>query len=116
MNISRALTDEAILTELGRRIQRCRIDLELTQADLAEQAGLSKRTVERLEDGGSAQMSSIVRVLRALDLLRGLEALVPETGPRPTEMLRRKGKLRKRASSKRRADRTVRDWSWGDES
>ena len=49
MNISKLLTDEAVLAETGNRIARYRIDSQVTQADLAEQAGVSKRTVERVE-------------------------------------------------------------------
>ena len=58
MKISTLLADEAILTEMGARIARRRLDLQLTQAELAEQAGVAKRTLERIEAGASAQMSS----------------------------------------------------------
>jgi transcriptional regulator with XRE-family HTH domain len=82
---------------------------------LAEQAGVSKRTVERIEAGATAQMSTLVRILRALELLDRLETLVPEAGPRPMDLVRLKGKARKRASGKRKsADKGT--WHWGDES
>jgi len=115
MHISKLLTDDAILAETGKRIARCRLDHQLTQAEVAEQAGVSKRTVERIEAGASAQMSTIIRVLRVLDLLPGLDHLIPEPGPRPMELLKLKGKVRQRASSKRRSDRTGKKWSWGDD-
>ena len=51
MKISQLLADEAILAELGKRITRRRLDLELTQAAVAEQAGIAKRTLERVEAG-----------------------------------------------------------------
>ena len=37
----KTMTDDAVLEELGRRLERRRIDLGLTQAKLAEQAGVS---------------------------------------------------------------------------
>jgi len=114
MNITSLLTDDAALLELGCRLQRARLDRELTQAGLAERAGLSKRTIERIEDGASTQMSSLVRILRALELFGGLELLVPEAGPSPMELLRRKGKSRQRAS-KRRDQEPDGAWTWGDE-
>ena len=40
MKISDHLTDETILAELGERITAARIALNLTQAQLAEQAGM----------------------------------------------------------------------------
>jgi len=109
------LNDEAILQELGRRLARCRLDLGLTQAALAEQAGVSKRTVERVEAGGSTQMSTMIRIMRVLGLLEGLDRAVPEAAPRPLDLLKRQGKQRQRASSKQQAAPTGEPWTWGEE-
>jgi transcriptional regulator with XRE-family HTH domain len=65
------MTDDAILAEIGNRIARYRIDQQVTQADLAEQAGVSKRTVERVEAGASVQFSTVIRILRAWICCRG---------------------------------------------
>lgn len=116
MKISKLLTDDAILVELGERISSRRLELQLTQAEVAEQAGIAKRTLERIEAGHSAQMSSLIRLLRVLDGLQGLEGMIPESGPRPMDLLRRKGKLRQRASKRRPSDRPGKPWTWGDES
>ena len=116
MKISKLLADDAILAELGERLARRRLDLQLTQADAAEQAGIAKRTLERIEAGHSAQMSSMIRIVRVLDLLPGLESLIPEAGPRPMDLLKRKGKVRQRASKRRRPEQSDKPWSWGDES
>jgi len=115
MKMSGLLADEAILAELGERVARRRLDLQLTQADVAEQAGIAKRTVERIEAGASAQMSSFIRMLRVLDLLQGLERMVPEAGPRPMDLLKRKGRVRQRASSRRGPDQAGKPWSWDDD-
>jgi len=116
MDESPFLNDEAILTEIGRRLARRRVDQALTQATLAEQAGVSKRTVERLEAGASTQLSSLIRILRALGLQEELLRLVPEMGPSPMDLLKLKGKERQRASSRRRTQQAEGEWSWGDES
>jgi predicted transcriptional regulator len=51
----------------------------LSQAQLAEQAGISKRTLERLEAGAAAtQLSLFLRVLRQLDRLERLALLIAE--------------------------------------
>jgi len=112
MKISKLLVDDAILAEIGERVARRRLDLQLTQAEMAEQAGVAKRTVERIEAGASAQMSSIIRILRVLDLLPGLDRMIPEVGPRPMDLLKRKSKVRQRASRRRRSDRPGKPWSW----
>jgi transcriptional regulator with XRE-family HTH domain len=115
MNISENLTDESVLIEIGRRIARHRLDHQLTQAEMAEQTGVSKRTVERIEAGASAQLQTIIRMLRVLDLLPGLDRLIPEAGPRPMDLLRLKGKTRQRASSARRPGRSGKPWSWDED-
>lgn len=114
MKIDGLFTDEAILAELGGRLAQRRLELQLTQEMLAEQAGVSKRTVERIEAGSTAQMSTLIRVLRVLELLDRLETLVPEAGPRPMDLARLKGKARKRASG-RRQTANAGPWQWGDE-
>ncbi len=118
MRIIRQLSDEAILHEVGRRLAAARLARDLTQAALAEEAGLSKRTVERLESGEvAARLSGLVRVCRALDMVDRLDTLVPAPTPSPVEQLRLAGRRRKRASgSRKRATPAPRKWTWGDES
>jgi transcriptional regulator with XRE-family HTH domain len=113
MPIQRLMTDEALLQELGRRIARQRLERNLSQAQLAEQAGISKRTLERLEAGASAtQLSLFLRVLRQLDLLERLDLLLPEPQPSPLALLELQKAGRKRASRPRIAKPTG-SWTWG---
>lgn len=114
MKIQKSLTDDAVLQEIGKRLARQRISLGLTQSEVAIEAGLSMQTISRIENGAGAQLSSLIRFLRTLDLLDALNALVPEERPSPIELLRLKGKQRKRASSPRSKAR--REWTWGDDS
>ncbi|NTV98427.1 MAG: helix-turn-helix transcriptional regulator [Chlorobiaceae bacterium] len=114
MKIEGLLTDKAILAELGGRLAQRRLELQLTQEMLAEQAGVSKRTVERLESGATTQLSTMIRILRVLELLDRLESLVPGTGPRPMDLLKLKGKTRKRTGGRRKPT-DEEPWTWGDE-
>ncbi|MCP3982111.1 MAG: helix-turn-helix transcriptional regulator [bacterium] len=113
--INELLTDEAILAEVGARIARRRLEMQLTQAQVAEQAGVAKRTVERIESGGSSQMSSMIRIFRVLELLAGLEQLVPRSTPGPMAQLQGKGRLRQRASGSRRTVEPEEPWTWGED-
>ncbi len=115
MKIEPLLADDAILAELGGRLVQRRLELQLTQAELAEQAGVSKRTIERVEAGATTQLSTFIRILRALELLDRLETLIPEVGPRPMDLLKLKGKERQRAPRKRE-QKSDQPWQWGDES
>ena len=113
MSIHRLMSDEALLQELGHRVARLRLERNLTQAQLAEQAGISKRTLERLESGAAAtQLSLFLRVLRQLDLLERLELLLPEPEPSPIALLRQQEGGRKRAR-RRPPPKPAAPWSWG---
>lgn len=114
MKITGLLTDDAVLAELGERIADRRIELQLTQAAVAEQAGIAKRTLERMEAGLTSQLATLVRVLRVLDAASGLDSLIPESGPRPMDMLKRKNKVRQRASGQRTAKATNKPWRWNE--
>ena len=107
-------TDEAILAELGARLSSVRLSRDLTQAQLAQDAGVSKRTVERIEAGQSAQLTSFIRILRTLQLLDGLELLLPPPQPGPMDLLRRAGKRPQRATG--RSGSSGEPWTWAEES
>jgi len=112
MKITGLLNDDAVLAELGARITSRRLEMQLTQAALAEQAGIAKRTLERMEAGQASQLATLVRVLRVLDAASGLDNVIPESGPRPMDLLKQKGKVRKRASGQRAAQTTGKPWRW----
>jgi transcriptional regulator with XRE-family HTH domain len=113
IKITNLLSDEAILAEIGQRVRGRRIELNMTQADLADKAGIAKPTVENIERGTSGQLSTIIRILRALDLMDNLDRLIPEPVPRPMDLLKRKKKLRVRASKKEIDDKkTGETWTW----
>jgi len=114
MKISNQIVDEVILRELGGRLARVRLERNLTQAGLAEQAGVSKRTVERMEAGGVTQLVNLVRVCRVLDLLERFEALIPEPVASPVAQLKQRGKERKRASSAKATTARAGKWQWDD--
>ncbi len=108
-------TDESILSELGGRLARIRLERNLTQAQLAGQAGVSKRTVERMESGSVAtQLSGFIRLCRVLGIVDRFEMLVPETPPSPVEQLKLRGRRRQRASGTREKAPS-KTWHWGDE-
>ena len=117
MRITGQLSDEAILREVGSRLAAARLARNLTQAALAEEAGVSKRTVERLESGEvAARLSGLVRASCPGHGDR-LDALVPAPTVSPVEQLKLAGHRRKRASGRRQSKRPTRGkWTWGDES
>ena len=101
MKLESHLAPDLVQAELGRRLARRRLDLGLTQAAAAEAAGIAKRTLERIETGADTQLSTLLRLLRVLDLLDGVERLVPDLGPSPMALLQLKGKERHRVATRR---------------
>jgi transcriptional regulator with XRE-family HTH domain len=117
MNFTVQMTDEGILKELGSRLAQTRLERNLTQANLAEQAGISKRTVERLESGEVAsQLSAFIRVCRALGIVDRLETLLPEPRPSPMALLKMQGRKRQRASARQAPASPSKKWTWAEPS
>ena len=114
MKITKLNTDDAILTEIGKRIVKRRLERRLTQAEAAGQAGVAKRTLERIEAGASAQMSSFLRILRVLDLLENLGHAIPEDKPGPMELLKQERRIKRRASKSRRQGAPGKSWTWNE--
>ena len=113
MKFDITLTDKEVLQEAGKRLSQLRIGHNLTQAELAEHAGVSKRSIERLESGsGGVRLEMFVSVCLALGLVGRSELLLPEYHPVPQDILTG-NRLPKRVRKKRRvADRR----EWGSES
>lgn len=111
----RAMTDAAVLAAIGERLARHRLQRNLTQAQLAKEAGVSKRTLIRLENGESSQVTNLIRVVRVLGLLGNLDAFIPPPVPSPIEQLRSKAKERRRASPRTKDKPPPPTWTWGNE-
>lgn len=115
MEIINTMKDKVVLKLIGGRISESRLVKNLTQNNLAIQAGVSKSTVVRIEDGRSIQMINLIRILRAMELLPNLDAFIPEAQVSPVELLKSRGKKRQRASRRKAYADTPKKWVWGDE-
>ena len=94
MKYNIAMTEDEVLRETGRRLAQIRLSRNLTQAELALRAGVSKRTLERLEMGAvGVRIDAFFAVCGALGLtvgfetLFGFEALLPEVQLSPQDIL-----------------------------
>lgn len=105
-------SSEVIIDALGKRLDEIRLSRNISQADLAKEAGVSRSTLTRLSDGKPVSLDSFVRVMQALRLADHLAALLPDPGIRPVDRVRFDGARRQRASGKRAE---ALEWRWGDE-
>ena len=107
-----ATPSPAIASALCKRLEAIRLQKNISQADLAREAGVSRSTMTRIADGKSISLDSFIRVMKALGLADHLATLLPDPAVRPVELVTHAGRHRKRASGKRKP---AAPWSWGDE-
>lgn len=102
---------------MGGRVAAHRLGQNLTQSELSNRAGIGLSTLKRLETGAvSSQLSSLLRVCRALGLAENWDTLIPEVGPSPMAQLKRQGRRRQRASGSRVKEPIAPGkWIWGEE-
>ncbi len=100
--------------QLGERLAAQRLNRNLTQRQLADNAAVALNTLRRLEDGDNVSLDTLIRVLEALGLGDRLEALAPPADVRPVDRVRiAAGSERKRASGA--GQDAPAPWSWGDD-
>ena len=90
MNIT-YLTDKEIALRLAQAIRAWRVARSgagVTQVDLARLSGVGLTPLKRFEKTGGITLNNLVALLRALNLLDGLERLVPAPAtPGPLDLL-----------------------------
>jgi transcriptional regulator with XRE-family HTH domain len=106
-------TSGQIETALCKRLERIRLSRNITQAQLAEEAGVSLRTIGRIEKGLGVSMDTFIRIMIALGIQQNLEALLPDPAVRPIERVGIGTGERRRARPTKSID-DLPAWSWGD--
>lgn len=72
------------IRELGQKVKTYRIMNEMSQQDLEDKSGVSKRSISRLEQGESVQVDNLFKIMIALGLGDNIELLVPDQTKRPS--------------------------------
>ena len=99
------------IKELGQKIKTYRIMKEMSQQDLEDKTGVSKRSISRLEQGESVQVDNLFKILLALELGDNIELLVPDQTKRPSCYLEKTADKPKRVRKKIKKS----EFKWGDE-
>ena len=106
MNFEVVMTTAESVREAGNRLAQIRLSRNITQLELAQRAGVSKRSLERLEAGVVGLRQDVFfAVCGALGLTPGFEVLLPEVRLSPQDILAKRV-LPKRA----RKRKTAREW------
>ena len=107
-------TSEQIEATLCKRLESIRLARNMTQVQLANESGVSPRTIGRLEKGQGVSVDTFIRVLTALGVQQNLETLLPDPAVRPIERIGQSGRERKRARPTGSASSERVAWTWGD--
>ena len=81
-------TPQELQTALGARLRKLRLSRNIDQRATADKAGISEKALRNLESGHGSTVETLLRTLKALDSLEGIEMLAPEPSVDPLAMLR----------------------------
>lgn len=90
------MTNAAVATELGNRLEALRLQRNMTQQALAAEIGITAKSYRQLVAGGG-KLENMVAALRALNALEHLDNFLPAMPPSPLEQLKLRGRQRQRA-------------------
>jgi transcriptional regulator with XRE-family HTH domain len=76
--------------ELGKRMRQLRLSRNLDQRAVAEKAGIARAALQNLEAGHGSSVQTLLRTLKALNFLEGIEILAPEPTVNPLALLKTK--------------------------
>jgi transcriptional regulator with XRE-family HTH domain len=75
--------------ELGRRMRQLRLSRNIDQRAVAEKAGIARAALQNLE-AGRGSLQTLLRTLKALNYLEGIEMLAPQPTVNPLALLKTK--------------------------
>lgn len=107
-----------IIHEIGATLKDRRIKYKLSQEELSQISGISKPTLNRIENGkANMKIESLISLFRVLGMLDGLNDLfrkanmLNDLAPERNRAGEKKERVRKTNSNKA----TSEEWIWGDE-
>jgi transcriptional regulator with XRE-family HTH domain len=87
MDESTFKTPKELQIALGERVRRLRLARNMDQRATADKAGISEKALRNLEGGHGSTVETLLRSLKALDSLQGIEMLAPEVTVDPLALL-----------------------------
>lgn len=93
----KGVTAAAIAQEIGERLKQARLNQDLTQSEVADLAGVGRKTVLNAEKG-KVQLDIMLAILMALDLTEQIDLFLPKQEVSPLQLAKLRGKKRQRAS------------------
>nr|WP_321414797.1 helix-turn-helix transcriptional regulator [uncultured Allomuricauda sp.] len=105
-----SMSDKALSEVIGRFIKHHRLQKNLSQATVAQNADISRSTLSLLERGETVTVSTLLQVLRTLELLHVMDVFEVRPQISPMHLAKMERERRKHASGKPHKDQQESDW------
>ena len=92
------MSPAAMAAELGERLKQARLNQNITQSQLAEHVGITRKAVLNAEKG-QVSLEVFVAIMAGLNLTAELDLFLPVQLVSPLQLAKLQGKRRVRASS-----------------
>ena len=106
------MSDKALTETIGAFIKHNRLNQNKTQDEVSKAAGISRSTLSLLERGETVTLSTVIQVLRVLDLLYIMSVFEIKDQISPIEYAKLQKNKRQRASNKNANTNTNEDIGW----
>lgn len=107
-----SMSDSDLSASIGVFIKHHRLNQNRTQLEVSEAADISRSTLSLIENGEKIMMSSLIRVLRVLDLLYIMEVFKIEAEISPIEYAKLQKKNKKQRARTKKVESDKEDIEW----
>ena len=107
-----SMSDKSICSAIGKYIKHHRLNQNKTQDDISELAGISRSTLSLMERGEKVTLSSLIQVLRILDLLYVMDVFKVTDEISPIEYAKLQKNKRQRARNQDKAIPSKEEPTW----
>ena len=79
------LSNTEIIQLIGTRLRRYRLNLDVTQKEMAEISGVSLPTIQKMESGNAENvtLAVLLKMVRYLGIIENVDNLIPEQPESP---------------------------------
>lgn len=107
-----SMSDKALSATIGNFIKSNRLTQNKTQDEVSISAGISRSTLSLLERGEKVTLSSLIQVLRVLDLLYVMEIFHVSNEISPIEYAKLQKNKKQRARNQNDAGNLNKEMAW----
>jgi transcriptional regulator with XRE-family HTH domain len=107
-----SMSDKALGETIGNFVKHHRLNQNKTQGEVSVEAGISRSTLSLLERGEKVTLSSLIPVLRVLDLLHIMDVFKVSNEISPIEYVKLQKNKRQRAKNQNDVENLNEETAW----